>query len=136
MLSYVYERQSWDASSVLGNTSNASDNLWNVKATVNYLYDKTFGATVQYFVLGGSSDETLYSGSATGSPTSDGLILQATYMPFNKGGGPAFWPKSNVKFSLQYVVYNRFNGARSNFDGAGANAKDNNTLYLEAWIAF
>ena len=136
MLSYIYEHQAWDVSSVLGNTSNTADNLWNVKATVNYLYDKTFGATVQYFVLGGSNDPTLYSGSATGSPTSDGLILQASYLPFNKGGGPAFWPRSNVKFSLQYVVYNRFNGARTNFDGAGANAKDNNTLYLEAWIAF
>ena len=136
MLSYVYEHESWDASSALGNTTNTGDSLWNVKATVNYLYDKTFGGTVQYFFVDGSSDPLLYSGSATGSATSDGLILQMSYLPFNKGGGPAFWPRSNVKFSVQYVVYNRFNGARTNYDGAGSNARDNNTLYFECWIVF
>jgi hypothetical protein len=34
------------------------------------------------------------------------------------------------------VVYNRFNGARTNYDGAGSNARDNNTLYFECWIVF
>jgi hypothetical protein len=34
------------------------------------------------------------------------------------------------------VIYDRFNGSRRNFDGAGRNARDNNTLYLEAWFAF
>ncbi len=136
LLSWIHERQTWDASLPLGLASNATDNLWNLKATVNYLYDKTYGATVQYFSIGGGSDPLLYSGSGTGSPESDGFILQADYFPFNKGGGPAFWPRSNVKLSVQYVIYNRFDGARSNFDGAGRNARDNNTLYLEAWIAF
>jgi len=37
---------------------------------------------------------------------------------------------------LQYTVYNRFDGARTNYDGAGSNARANNTLYAEAWIAF
>ena len=136
MVSLIRERQSWDASQALGNTSNSSDTLWNFKATVNYLYDKTYGATVQYFVIDGSSDPLLYAGSQAGSPASDGFVFQVNYLPFNKGGGPSFWPKSNVKLSVQYTVYNRFNGARTNYDGAGANAHDNNTLYLEAWIAF
>ena len=54
----------------------------------------------------------------------------------NKGGGPSFWPGSNIKFSLQYTMYNRIDGAHDNYDGLGHNASDNNTLYLEAWIAF
>ncbi len=136
LLSWIYERQNWNASQVLGNTDNASDTLRNLKASVSYLYDKTYGATVQYFLTDGSTDATLYGGSASGAPTSDGFILQASYMPFNKNGGPSFWPRSNVKFSLQYTVYNRFDGAKNNYDGAGANARDNNTLYFEAWIAF
>ena len=136
MLSYVHERQNWDASSVLGNTSNASDSLWTLKATANYLYDKTFGATLQYFVIDGSNDALLYADSQTGSPASDGFVLQANYLPFNKGGGPSFWPRSNVKLSLQYTYYNKFDGARTNYDGAGANARANNTFYLEAWIVF
>jgi hypothetical protein len=136
LLSWVYEKQKWDASEALGNTDNATDTLRNLKATVSYLYDKTYGATVQYFKIDGTSDATLYGGSQTGSPTSDGFILQANYLPFNKGGGPSFWPRSSVKLSVQYTIYNRFDGARSNYDGAGANARDNNTLYLEAWIVF
>ena len=136
MVSWIHESQSWDASNALGNTSNATDSLWTAKATLNYLYDKTFGATVQYFIIEGGSDALLYPDSQTGSPNSDGVVLQLNYLPFNKGGGPAFWPRSNVKLSLQYTLYNRFDGARTNFDGGGANARDNNTLYLEAWIAF
>ena len=136
MMSWIYERQDWNASYVLGNTSNPSDSLRELKTTLCYLYDKTYGATVQYFLIDGPSDSALYGGSQTGSPLSDGFILQASYLPFNKGGGPSFWPKSNVKLSLQYTVYNRFDGARTNYDGAGSNADGNNTLYAEVWIVF
>jgi hypothetical protein len=136
MLSWIYERQNWDASYALGNSSNPTDDLVSYKATLDYLYDKTFGGAVQYFLIDGSSDAAIFSGSQTGSPTSDGVILQLNYLPFNKSGGPAFWPKSNVKFSLQYVLYNRFNGARANYDGNGSNAQDNDTLYAEVWIVF
>lgn len=136
MASWVYERQTSNASAALEGTSNTSNTLRTTKLTLNYLYDKTYGFTAQYFSTGGSSDEFLYAGSATGQPDSNGYVFQANYLPFNKTGGPAAWSRSNVKFSLQYVVYNRFDGARTNYDGNGANAKDNNTLYLEAWIVF
>ncbi len=136
MMSWVSERQTWDASSVLGNTSNTSDTLQAFKATVSYLYNKTYGITGQYFSTTGTADSVLYGDSATGSPDSDGFVFQVNYLPFNKNGGPSFWPRSNVKFTLQYVAYNRFDGARNDYDGAGANARDNNTLYLEAWILF
>ena len=38
--------------------------------------------------------------------------------------------------NVEPSLYQRFNGSAGNFDGAGRDAKDNNTLYLEAWIAF
>jgi hypothetical protein len=136
LVSYIYEHENWNASQPLGNTSNASDALKNLKVTVDYLFDKTYGGMVQYFSINGDSDPSLYSGSQTGSPDSDGFVLQANYLPFNKGGGPSFWPRSNLKLSVQYTLYNRFDGARTNYDGAGANARDNNTLYFEAWIVF
>lgn len=134
--SAIYEHDSWDASTRLGNSSNSSDHLWSLKANVDYLYDKTYGAAVGYFMVTGSRDPLLYPDSTKASPLSDGVILQANYLPFNKGGGPSFWPKSNLKLSAQYIIYNRFNGARTNFDGGGRNASDNNTLYLECWMAF
>ena len=136
LVSWIYEHQNWHASEALGNTDNKSDTLRNLKLTGSHLYDKTFGGTIQYFRIDGSADAGLYGGSKTGSPTSDGFVLQANYLPFNKSGGPKFWPRSNVKLSLQYTIYNRFDGARTNYDGAGAIARDNNTLYLEAWIVF
>ena len=129
LFSSVYEREDWQASETLGNTSNRRDHLWSTRVTLDYLYDKTYGAAAGYFWLDGSSDATLYADSPNGSPTSDGFVLQLNYLPFNKGTGPSFWPKSNVKLSIQYVIYNRFNGTSQ---AAG----DNNTLYLESWIAF
>ncbi len=132
---WIYERENWNASYALGNTSNTTDHLVSTKVTVDYLRDKTFGGALQYFVINGSSDASIFGGSQTGSPTSDGEIVQLNYLPFNKNGGPSFWARSNVKFSVQCVIYNRFNGARSNYDGNGANARGNDTLYLEAWIA-
>jgi hypothetical protein len=136
MLSFVHEKANWDASSVLGNTANAGDKLWTAKATATYLYDKTYGFDAQYFLIDGTNDTGLIADSPTGSPTSDGFVFQLDYLPFNKGTGPSFWPRSNVRLSLQYTVYNRFDGARNNYDGAGTNASANNTLYAEAWIAF
>jgi len=136
LVNWIHEGQDWHASQSLGAADHSRDSLWNFAVTASYLYDKTYGADLQYFLIDGRKDASLYPDSRTGSPTSDGWIIQLDYLPFNKGGGPSFWPYSNVKFSLQYWIYNRFDGSRHNFDGAGRNASDNNTLYLEAWIAF
>jgi hypothetical protein len=136
LLNWIHENEDWHASQALGLASHSRDVLWTFTATASYLYDKTYGADFQYFLINGDKDPSLYPDSRTGSPTSDGWIIQLNYLPFNKGGGPSFWPFSNVKFSLQYWIYNRFDGASHNFDGAGRNASDNNTLYLQAWIVF
>ncbi len=136
LLSWIYEQDKWGASQVLGNTTNATDHLSDVKITADYLYDKTVGGAVKFFSVDGSRDALLFPDSASGSPRSDGVVLQVNYLPFNKGGGPLAWSRSNLKLSVQYTIYNHFDGARHNYDGLGHNASDNNTLYLEAWIAF
>ena len=136
LVSVIHEHARWDASQALGNTANGSDSLTEFKATGDYLWDKTYGGAVQYFATSGTSDAMAYSSSQTGSPDSDGFILQVNYLPFNKNTGPSFWPRSTVKLSLQFVFYNRFDGSTTNIDGAGRSARDNNTLYLQAWIVF
>ena len=40
------------------------------------------------------------------------------------------------KLSLQYIIYNKFNGSSTNYDGEGRNAADNNTLYVIGWVVF
>jgi hypothetical protein len=129
LFSLIREWDRYDASQPLGNSDNRSDNLWSSRVTVDYLYNGTYGADVSYFLVNGRRDYTLYANSLNGSPENDGITLQLNYLPINNSGGPSFWPKSNVKFSIQYVIYNRFNGTHSH-------ASDNNTLYVESWIAF
>lgn len=135
-LSWIHERQTWTASEALGLAANPVDTLRSRKATVHYLRDQTYGLTGQYFAVSGNTDTVRFGDSRTGSPNSSGFMLQADFLPLNKGGGPRVWPKSNVKITVQYVAYRKFDGARTNYDGAGRNASDNNTLYLETWFAF
>ena len=125
---YIHERQNLNASSIYGLAANPDNHLnaWNVNAS--YYWNETYGPTIGYFSTTGSADRVLYapaslSGSATGFPDSNGWILQWTWVP-----------TLNVQATAQYVIYNKFNGASTNYDGAGRNASDNNTLYLALWL--
>ena len=49
----------------------------------------------------------------------------------------AFWmPIQYLRVGAQYTAYSRFNGASTNYDGFGRNARDNNTLFLYTWLAY
>jgi hypothetical protein len=133
---YIDENQNLSASQALGLSANGHNRLrsYNLKGT--YYYEQTVGLTAGYFKTQGTGDPLLYGAvSATNKPTTDGYTLELDYIPFNYGG-PSFWPWLNVKFGLQYVHYNRFNGSVANYDGSGRNAADNNTLFAFAWVAF
>lgn len=137
LLNAIHEGQDWrHASQPLGLASHGFDNLWTGSATVQYLFDKTYGADVQYFATWGDGDPLLYSDSRKGSPDSAGWLFELDYLPLNRRGGPKFWPMSNAKLSLQYIHYTRFDGSSTNHDGEGRNASDEDTLYLELWLAF
>jgi len=133
--SWIHEKNNWNASQTLGNTTNAQDNLNTFNLSLSDWRDSTYGTTAQYFVTTGDKDALLYTDSVIGSPNSRGWIFEADWMPFNKQGGITALPTSRVKFALQYVMYDQFDGGNHNYDGAGSNAKDNNTLYLEFWFA-
>jgi len=130
---YIHEIQDWFGSHPLGATANTQNTLDTFRANFNYYYRfryGTLGGTFAYFSTTGNTDPVLYApdpvdGSRTGSPNTDGFILQAYYLPWER-----------TKFTVQYVIYNRFNGASSNYDGFARSASDNNTLYVLAWIAF
>ena len=134
--SWIFENQDLTASQALGNSTNGHDRLDSLHIKGSYYYQQTYGATIGWFRIHGSSDPGLYGGdSANNSPNSAGFTGELDYMPFSYGG-PSFWPWANMKLGLQYVYYTKFNGGTTNFDGAGTNAHDNNTLYLFAWMAF
>jgi hypothetical protein len=138
--SWIHEDRHFNASQTLGLTANDRSALRSLNVKTSYFYDHTYGLNLGYFNIAGKSDPVLFApnpitGSANGSPNSSGWIVEADYVPFMHGG-PSFWPWFNVRFQLQYVIYDKFNGGRHNYDGFGRNASDNNTLFFTAWMAF
>ncbi len=128
--SWLRERQHLDASFAAEESANASNTLKALRLDAGVLTASRIGLTVGYFGTTGTTDALLYPsdpvlGSATGSPDSRGVLGELSYMPW-----------LNTRFSLQYVAYGKFNGGKSDYDGSGRTASDNNVLYLLAWVAF
>jgi len=133
---YVHEDRTLDASFIEGGADRRSGHLNRFDLSGSYYYDQTWGLTAALFDVQGSADSILYGGeSRLGSPDSRGYILQADWTPFGKEGA---WgaPWANLRLGLQYTVYTQLNGAKSDYDGAGRDAKDNNTLFAYVWTAF
>jgi hypothetical protein len=135
---YIHEDQQLNASVANGLAANLTNqvNTFRAQAALSYGVDGKVILTGGYFNIWGSSDQILYSGNSTFSPNSDGFIAEIAYQLFGKHNAPEVWPWFNARIGLQYITYNKFNGASMNFDGNGRNASDNNTLLLYAWLAF
>lgn len=116
---YVHEKQSLDASE----PSQPDNHLNTFAVNAQFYWWETFGPSIGYFNTTGN-DNPAY-GTRTNSPDSNGWILQWTYLP-----------AANVQLGAQYTIYNKFDGASSNYDGTGRSASDNNTLYMFAWFLF
>jgi len=128
---YLHETQTLDATLAVGASEKAKNDLTTARASVGYLPNLRWGTTLGYFQTSGSTDVVLFApaavtGSRTGSPNTSGLIGEIQYNAWQ-----------NTRFGLQYVAYNKFNGASTAYDvSGGRNAGDNNTLYLYTWLAF
>jgi hypothetical protein len=130
LATYIHENQSLDASVFSQIAANNSNNLKTFKLAGEYSYQRRIGGSLGYFSTTGGADSVLYapgavSGSANGSPDTSGYIAEINYLPW-----------LNTKLQLQYVGYSKFNGARTNYDGSGRNASDNNTVYGLVWLNF
>jgi hypothetical protein len=138
-ISYIFEHEKLDGSQPLGLSSNSSDNLNSFKVSGSYVYDGVVSFTAGYFNIWGDDDQLLFadslSPSALGSPNSNGWIFDLAWIPWSNGG-PSIYPWFNARLGVSFTLYNQFNGASSNYDGAFRNASDNNTTFLYAWLAF
>ncbi len=99
-------------------------------ANVEYHYGNRLSGALGWFLTDGTNDPLLYpqavvSGSANGGARSEGISANVSY-----------WPFQNVDLAVQYTDYTRFNGGNTNYDGAGRDASDNNTVYLLARFVF
>jgi hypothetical protein len=104
------------------NANLASDNVVNHLSTdtakLTYYYQTRYGVSVGYQRISGDTNVLLYgggaapvSGSANGSLDSEAYLLELNWLPWR-----------DRRFTLQYTAYEKFNGAKDNYDGFGRNA--------------
>jgi hypothetical protein len=117
---YIYEKQKLNATL----PTDPDNTLKSFRIGGSYFYQRQVGGSVAYFSTMGNTNPALYA-TSTGSPNTNGWAFEADYLPWQ-----------NVKLAVQYILYTKFNGSSTNYDGTGRNASDNNTLYIFAWIAF
>jgi hypothetical protein len=139
MITMIREKQSLDASLPAGAASNAGNTLKQLSWKASYYWHKWYGASVGYQRTSGSTDALVYdtgatdgSGSIRGSPDSSAWIVELNYL-FSPSGAE---DHRKYRLLLQYTAYDKFNGGKANYDGFGRNAKDNNTLFLLAWLMY
>jgi hypothetical protein len=154
-ISYVRERVTYGPAHNSGNASpffdasgtisqpdfNDTDTLKFFKAKVSYAYHAKVGGSIAAFNVTGtvnSMNQTAgfddtgtligagsHTGNVSGSPATRGMIYEA------------FWtPIQYVRVGAQFTAFTKFNGASSNYDGFGRNARDNNSLFLYVWGAY
>jgi len=122
---YVHESQDLNASRILSGT-NAHNTLNELRLDASYYWHNQVGFTAAPFTTWGSSDGAFY-GTPSGSPDSDGVMLQVDYTPFGEGDSP-FGSRFNMRVGVQYTAYGKF-------DGDTHGASDNNTVRLFLWVA-
>jgi hypothetical protein len=127
---YIHETSTLNATFAAAGAAVASHHLNTVLANAEYHFGSRTSATLGFFNIDGTADAVLFpqaavTGSANGGVKSTGYI-----------GNLSFWPAQNWLLGAQYIGYTSFNGASTNYDGAGRDASANNTLYLLARFLF
>jgi len=128
---YIRENSALEATFDGGGASQSRHHLNTVQGNAEYHFGTRISGTVGFFDITGTADPLLFArgtaitGSANGSPASSGYIFNLSW-----------WPQQNINLSYQYTGYLRFNGASTNYDGAGRNAAANNSNYLLARFVF
>lgn len=133
--SYINEHQTRDYTFGEGGADSRTGNLESLNLVGSYTYAQTYGLSLGLQHIRGDKDALLYGGdSRNASPNSTAWILDANWTPFGKESS---WgaPWANLRLGLQYTLYTEFNGASSDYDGAGRDANDNNTLFTYLWLS-
>lgn len=131
---YDREKRDWNASFQTNAASNPSDDLNTLRLNVHYWHQRKIGGGLGFFDISGDTDVMKYGmgmgamGNANGSPDARGWIAEANWLPLED--------RQNVKLGLRYTAYTKFNGAGTNYNGAGRDASDNNSLFAYVWMLY
>lgn len=125
---YIYEDQNLKASRLAGNVdSNGHTYLTTFKFNTAYTFDQTYGITFAYNRITGSKDTALYADYDLNKPNSEFYTAELVYVPFGKSN--FYSHLLNLRVSLQYIGYSKFNGQSSH-------SSENNTFMVNGWLAF
>jgi hypothetical protein len=128
---YILENSSLLATFNAGAASEVRHHLNTVQTNATYHFGNRLSGTAGFFNVTGTPDDTLFpasgpvNGNFNGDPRSTGYIANVSW-----------WPVQNIGLTFQYTGYTRFNGAATNYDGAGRTASANNTAYVIARFVF
>jgi hypothetical protein len=127
---YIRENSALVATAKSSSDPIVQHHLNTAQINAEYHFGDKYSGTVGWFNITGSPDSLLYpSGAITGNfqgdPRSNGIIANLSW-----------WPVQNIGLTAQYTAYTRFNGAGTNYDGAGRSAGSNNAIYLLARFVF
>jgi hypothetical protein len=140
-----------DANGIPVANTNASDTTNTLRGKLSYIYHAMYGGSLGFFNRSGSTNTLLqtsgFDPAGTGTIVLDPAVSRVNA---NLSGNPgtrgftyeAFWMPvqlSNYRYirvGVQYTTYSKFNGASSNYDGLGRDAKDNNSLFFYIWGAY
>lgn len=137
-LSYIREKiRGGDRTGV---ASNPSDTLRQLRVKGSYIHGAKVGTSLTWFNTTGSGDATLYPGSqddGSGNQVPIPLSGSIANNPGTRGWIPeVFWiPHQQIRIGAQFFKFKRYNGAATNYDGTGRNAKGNDTLFIYLWAA-
>jgi hypothetical protein len=120
---------------------NPTDTHHVLRVKVSYVYQAKYGSALSFFNLTGTTN----TANQTAGYDATGTLVRTDGAASNLSGNPAtrgvtleaFWmPIQYLRTGVQYTAFSRFNGASTNYDGFGRNARDNNTLFLYTWLAY
>jgi hypothetical protein len=128
---YIHENQAWNASFPQGASSTPNGNIRSLNVNGTYTLGDRWAFTGGYFASNGSGNAALYavtgpSGNLlTASPDTTGYTLEVDRNI-----------TQNLKLTMQYNGFFKFNGLNGNIDGLGRTPGDNNTLWLSLFLAY
>jgi hypothetical protein len=129
---YIRENRDLKASADLGNTVNRNNYVNTYKINAAYTYAQTYSLAFGYNKTWARTDtvfdpttEELLPGGNNGS---EAFTAELSYVPFGKNY-TLLSSLMNLRVALQYVGYTQF-------DGSQYQVGNNNTFYMNGWLAF
>ena len=130
---YIRETRDLKASAYLGNTVNRDNYVNTFKINGSYTYAQTYSVALGYNKTWARAD-TVFDPAGTGQLLPGGnngseyFTAELSYVPFGKNY-TLLSSLMNLRVALQYVGYTQFDGNQNQ-------AANNNTFYMNGWLAF